>query len=62
MSDIFLKNDNFYFSYRVAGILIYNHKVLLQREVNTRDYAFPGGHVKFGEQVMKHLFVNLKKR
>lgn len=37
------------FSYRVAGILIRDGKVLLQRPINDPAYAFPGGHVNFGE-------------
>ena len=37
------------FSYRVAGICIQNGKVLLQKPTNDTGYAFPGGHVAFGE-------------
>ena len=44
-----LKQDEFMFSYRVAGILIHDGKVLLQKPKSTGDYAFPGGHVIFGE-------------
>ena len=47
--DILLKNDDYVFSYRVAGICIQNGKVLLQKPTNDTAYAFPGGHVELGE-------------
>ncbi|MEW8994538.1 NUDIX domain-containing protein [Clostridium sp.] len=47
--DILFKNDDFVFSYRVAGILIKNNKILLQRPTGDTGYAIPGGHVSFGE-------------
>jgi len=49
MADILFKTNDYVFSYRVAGILIRNGKVLLQKPVNDTGYAFPGGHVNFGE-------------
>lgn len=49
MSDILFKTDDYVFSYRVAGICIQDNKVLLQKPSNDNDYAFPGGHVSFGE-------------
>ena len=48
--DILCNIDDYIFSYRVAGVVIKNDKVLLQRSVGTRDYAFPGGHVSVGEE------------
>lgn len=47
--DILFKTDDYVFSYRVAGICIQNGKVLLQKPTNDTTYAFPGGHVEFGE-------------
>jgi ADP-ribose pyrophosphatase YjhB (NUDIX family) len=47
--DILFKMEIGVFSYRVAGILIHNGKVLLQHPLNDPSYAFPGGHVNFGE-------------
>ncbi len=44
MKDILFKTEDFVFSYRVAGILIKDNKILLQKPVND-DYAFIGGHV-----------------
>lgn len=47
--DILWKTEDYVFSYRVAGICIRDGKVLLQTLVNEEGYAFPGGHVAFGE-------------
>ena len=49
MADILFKTDDYIFSYRVAGICVQNGKVLLQKPTNDSGYAFPGGHVAFGE-------------
>ena len=49
MGDILFKTDDWVFSYRVAGICVQNGKVLLQKPTNDNAYAFPGGHVEFGE-------------
>ena len=48
-SDLFFKTDEFVFSYRLAGILIQNGKVLLQRTLEDHGYAFPGGHAAYPE-------------
>ncbi len=47
--DILFNTDEYIFSYRVAGICIQNGKVLLQKPTNDTAFAFPGGHVAFGE-------------
>lgn len=47
--DILFKTEENIFSYRVAGILIRDGKVLLQRPADDTGYSFPGGHVSFGE-------------
>ena len=48
--DILFKTDEAVFSYRVAGICVQNGKVLLQTTTGEdRSFAFPGGHVAFGE-------------
>jgi ADP-ribose pyrophosphatase YjhB (NUDIX family) len=49
MPEIILKTPAFVFSYRVAGILIHDNKILLQKPLNDDGYAIPGGHVAFGE-------------
>ena len=47
--DILFRGEDYVFSYRVAGICIQNGKVLLQKPTNDTAFAFPGGHVSFGE-------------
>lgn len=49
MTDILFKTDDYIFSYRIAGICVYNGKVLLQTAPDDDGYAFPGGHSSFGE-------------
>jgi ADP-ribose pyrophosphatase YjhB (NUDIX family) len=49
MTEIILKTEAFVFSYRVAGILIHDDKILLQKPISEVGYALPGGHVSFGE-------------
>ena len=49
MQDIIFKTEDYVFSYRVAGILIHNERILLQKPINDDGYSFPGGHVAFGE-------------
>lgn len=50
MADILFKTEDAVFSYRVAGICVQNGKVLLQTTTGQdRSFAFPGGHVEFGE-------------
>lgn len=50
MGDLLFKTDEGVFSYRVAGICVKNGKVLLQTTTGEdRSFAFPGGHVSFGE-------------
>jgi 8-oxo-dGTP pyrophosphatase MutT (NUDIX family) len=49
MRDIIFKTDDYVFSYRVAGLLVHNNKILLQRLINDTAYALPGGHVELGE-------------
>jgi len=58
--DIFFKQDDFIFSYRLAGIILENGKVLLQKALNEVGYAFPGGHAAFpetNEQTLKREFM-----
>ena len=52
--DFLFKTDEFVFSYRVAGVLIKNGKILLQRDKNG-EYAVIGGHVSFMEQAKESL-------
>ena len=49
MKDILFKDADGVFSYRVAGICVKDDKVLLQTTTDDPAFAFPGGHVTFGE-------------
>lgn len=49
MQDILFREADAVFSYRVAGICIQDGKVLLQSAPGDPGFAFPGGHVAFGE-------------
>ncbi len=48
--DLLFKMEEGVFSYRVAGICLRNGRVLLQTTTGEDpSFAFPGGHVSFGE-------------
>ncbi len=47
--DILFPCEDGVFSYRVSGVLIRDGKILLQHVIDDPGYAFPGGHVNFGE-------------
>jgi 8-oxo-dGTP pyrophosphatase MutT (NUDIX family) len=49
MSDILFHRGDYVFSYRAAGILLCDNKILLQKPANDTGYAVPGGHVGLGE-------------
>ena len=49
MTDILFRTDSHIFSYRVTGVCIQNDSVLLQKPTGDDGFAFPGGHVAFGE-------------
>lgn len=59
--DILFKTDENIFSCRVAGILIREDRVLLQRSSDDTGYAFPGGHVSFGETNAESLVREFKE-
>lgn len=53
MRDILFFEEDFVFSYRIAGVLVQNGKALLQRSGG--DYALIGGHVAAMEQTKETL-------
>ena len=59
--DILFKTDEYVFSYRVAGICINKGKILLQKPTNDNAFAFPGGHVEFGETNAQTLIREFKE-
>ena len=61
MKDILFKDEQGVFSYRVAGICVHHGKVLLQTTTNDPAFAFPGGHVSFGETNAQTLIREFKE-
>ena len=61
MNDILFDKEGFKFSYRVAGILIRDNKVLLHKALNEEGFAFPGGHASFGETSEQTLIREFKE-
>lgn len=47
--DWLFKVDNTICDLRVAGILIKDNKIVVQRDKSGDEYAIPGGHIKIGE-------------
>ena len=47
--DWLFSDDDSVCNYRVAGVLIRDGKLLVQREKDGAEYALPGGHVQSGE-------------
>ncbi len=47
--DWLFTGDGYTCDLRAAGVLIRDHKILVQREKDGTEYALPGGHVKIGE-------------
>ncbi len=61
MQDILYKTESHIFSYRIAGILIRDGKILLQKPLHDDGYSFPGGHVSFGETSEQALIREFKE-
>lgn len=62
MEDLLFRDGTGVFSYRVAGICVHDNKVLLQTTTgNDRSFAFPGGHVTFGETNAQTLIREFKE-
>ena len=59
--DILFREEDGVFSYRVAGVLIRDKKILLHRFEEDPGYAFPGGHVNYGEESAQGLIREFKE-
>ncbi len=59
--DILIKLNNGLFGFRVAGIFRRCGMVLLQHPHGDPAYAFPGGHVTFGETSSQALIREMKE-
>lgn len=44
-----LKTEDFYFKFRVAGLVVKNNKILFVEMDNNGYYCLPGGYVEVGE-------------
>ena len=53
--DILFKSEDWIFSYRVAGVLIHNGRILLQKPKGDDGYSLIGGHVAAMETTQKTL-------
>lgn len=53
--DLLFRTEEFVFSYRIAGVLVRDGCVLLQKPPADEGYALPGGHVAFGEDTRQTL-------
>ena len=55
IDDWLFSDENRICNFRVAGVLIKNNSILLQKEKNGKEYAVPGGHVRAGETTEQSL-------
>jgi len=60
-TDWLFKGEDSICSFRCAGVLIRDNKVLVQRDKNGPEYALPGGHVKIGEASRESLIREFKE-
>ena len=61
MKDWRFVGDTYICDLRVAGVLIKNGKILVQRDRHGNEYAIPGGHVKVGEIMTESLIREFKE-
>ena len=59
--DILFDHGNARFSYRISALIVQQGRVLLQCPVGTRDFAFIGGHVAFGETAKETLIREIRE-
>lgn len=53
--DWLFRGEDYTCDLRVAGVLMHDGKILLQRDQNGAEYALPGGHVQVGEEMQNAL-------
>lgn len=56
-----MKNDEFYFKFRAAGLIIKNNKILIVEMDNNGYYCLPGGYVEMGETTEEAVKRELKE-
>lgn len=47
--DLTLKTGEGLFNHRVAAVIVWDNKILAQKNTDTNEYYLPGGRVSFGE-------------
>ena len=60
-SDWIFTTDHSVCDLRTVGVLVRNHKLLVQRDKDGNEYALPGGHVKIGETTEDGLIREFKE-
>ena len=66
--DWLFSTDEYICDLRTVAVLVKNNKILVQRDINGKEYALPGGHIKIGEtleaglirETMEEMGVNIK--
>ncbi len=48
--DSLFRGEDYRCDLRVAGVLLKDGKILLQRDKNGAEYALPGGHVQWARK------------
>lgn len=61
IQDWYFADKNSICSLRVAGVLIHNNNILVQRDKGGTEYALPGGHVAKGETSIESLVREFKE-
>jgi len=56
-----MKNEDFYFKFRAAGLILKNNKVLIVKMDNNDYYCLPGGYVELGETTEEAVKRELKE-
>ena len=60
--DWMFENENSICHVRVAGVLLKENKILLQKIKNQNEYALLGGQLQFGETLEESLIRDIKKK
>lgn len=54
-------DDEYSCGLRVAGVLVNDGMILVQKDLNGEEYALPGGHVKIGETLENALIREIEE-
>lgn len=59
--DLTFQTKNGYFNHRVAAVIVYDNKLLAQKNINDNSYYLVGGRVRFGESSEEALVREIKE-